>query len=72
MKNGFLEVPYSVAVLSGGKIVVAGSLFRANVDCPNYDFALVRYNTDGSLDTTFNGTGKVTTALTANATRVTV
>ena len=28
-----------------------------------HDFALVRYNTDGSLDTTFGSDGKVTTAI---------
>ena len=48
----------SVAVQSDGKIVVAG-----NVSGSNCDFALVRYNADGSLDTTFNGTGTVTTAI---------
>ena len=51
---------YSVAVQSDGKIVVAGdSLNGSN----NYDFAVVRYNTDGSLDTTFDGDGKLTTAV---------
>ena len=29
----------------------------------NDDFALVRYNTDGSLDTSFDSDGKVTTAI---------
>ena len=29
----------------------------------NNDFALVRYNTDGSLDTSFDTDGKVTTAI---------
>ena len=32
----------------------------------NYDFALARYNSDGSLDTSFGGTGKVTTDFTAS------
>ena len=27
-----------------------------------YEFAVARYNVDGTLDTTFNGTGKVFTA----------
>jgi uncharacterized delta-60 repeat protein len=45
----------SVGIQSDGKIVVAGS------SGPN--FALVRYNTDGSLDTSFNGTGKVITSV---------
>src|SRR3989442_511852 len=47
----------SVALQSDGKIVVAGSSDPGG----NSDFALVRYNADGSLDTTFGGTGKVTT-----------
>jgi len=49
----------SVAVQSDGKIVVAGH----SADAGKQDFALVRYNTDGSLDTTFNRTGKVTTTI---------
>jgi uncharacterized delta-60 repeat protein len=49
----------SVAAQRDGKIVVAGS---AEVGCGD-QFALVRYNSDGSLDTTLNGSGKVTTAV---------
>jgi uncharacterized delta-60 repeat protein len=45
----------SVAIQSNGKIVVAGSTF------PNTGFALARYNTDGSLDASFDGDGKVVT-----------
>lgn len=46
----------SVAVQADGRIVVAGST--------GDDFALARYNTDGSLDPTFGGgTGTVTTNL---------
>ncbi len=50
----------SVTLQPDGKIVVAGHTWNGN----NYDFALVRYNADGSLDTTFgsDGTGKVPTA----------
>jgi uncharacterized delta-60 repeat protein len=48
---------YSVAVQRDGKIVVAG---EANVD-GGYDFALVRYNTNGTLDTTFGTRGQVFT-----------
>ena len=47
----------SVAIQSDGRIVVVGS---ALIDS-NYTFAVVRYNRDGTLDTSFNGTGKVTT-----------
>jgi uncharacterized delta-60 repeat protein len=48
---------YAVAVQADGRIVVAG---RATVS-GNQDFALARYNSDGSLDTTFDGDGRVTT-----------
>ena len=44
----------SVAVQNDGKIVVAGRAGRP-------DFAVARYNSDGSLDTTFGGGGKVIT-----------
>jgi uncharacterized delta-60 repeat protein len=49
----------SVAAQRDGKIVVAGYAEVGGVD----QFALVRYNADGSLDTSFNGSGKLTTAV---------
>ena len=49
----------SVAIQSDGKIVVAGYSNNGSND----DFALVRYNTDGTLDTSFDSDGKVTTAI---------
>ena len=49
----------SVAIQSDGKIVVAGDSNNGSND----DFALVRYNTDGTLDTSFDSDGKVTTAI---------
>jgi uncharacterized delta-60 repeat protein len=42
-----------------GKLVAAGYSYNGS----NYDFALARYNPDGKLDTSFNGTGTVTTAI---------
>lgn len=45
-----------VAVQADGKIVAAGYIRSGS----NYDLALARYNTNGSLDTSFNGTGQVT------------
>ena len=53
------ERAYSVAIQSDGKIVAAGHSDNGSND----DFALVRYNTDGSLDTSFDSDGKVTTAI---------
>jgi uncharacterized delta-60 repeat protein len=47
---------YSIAVQGDGKLLVGGEAFVAN-----NDFALVRFNTDGSLDTGFGSSGKVTT-----------
>src|SRR6266478_4309589 len=51
----------SVALQSDGKIVVAGFAVDSSGRC--YDFALVRHNADGSLDTSFNDGGKVTTPI---------
>ncbi|MGF1933640.1 MAG: putative Ig domain-containing protein [Nostoc sp. ChiQUE02] len=47
------DIAYSVSVQADGKILVAGS--------SSNNFALVRYNSNGSLDTDFNTTGKVIT-----------
>jgi uncharacterized delta-60 repeat protein len=55
--EGVSAEAYSVAVQTDGKIVVAG---EANIDGGD-DFALVRYNSNGTLDTTFGTGGKVTT-----------
>jgi uncharacterized delta-60 repeat protein len=49
----------SVAAQRDGKIIVAGNAEVGGI----HQFALVRYNADGSLDTTLNGSGKVTTAV---------
>ena len=54
--GAFRDYGYSVAVQSDDKIVVAGYSYNGS----DYDLALVRYEADGSLDTSFNGTGKVT------------
>jgi uncharacterized delta-60 repeat protein len=52
----------AVAVQSNGKIIVGGYTIGATTSS---DFALVRYNTDGSLDGGFDGDGKNTTVITA-------
>jgi uncharacterized delta-60 repeat protein len=49
----------AVAIQSDGKIVLAGSCITGFV----YDFCVVRYNSDGSLDTSFDGDGNVITHL---------
>src|SRR5262249_41566702 len=48
-----------VALQADGKILIAGSAIPKGSSLE--DFALVRYNTDGSLDTSFGLGGKVTT-----------
>ncbi len=52
-----LNIPRGVAIQADGKIVSVGSFENGE----NYEFAVVRYNTDGSLDTSFNADGIVTT-----------
>ena len=55
----FDDYANSVAIRSDGKIVAAGNSFNGS----GYNFALVRYSMDGSLDTSFDGDGKVTTSI---------
>ena len=52
------EAGRSVAIQSDGKILLGGG--------SNNNFALVRYNSNGSLDTSFDGDGKVITDMGAN------
>ena len=53
-----------MAVQDDGKIVVAGQAdLTGSPNAPH--FAVARYNSNGSLDLTFNGTGKTTTVLSA-------
>jgi uncharacterized delta-60 repeat protein len=49
------------ALQADGKIVVVGTVWTGLEQ-----FGVVRYNADGSLDTTFNGTGKITTDMIDN------
>lgn len=56
---GSLDNAWGGLVQSDGKIVAVGD---AKVGS-NINFAVVRYNSNGTLDTSFNSTGKVTTAI---------
>jgi uncharacterized delta-60 repeat protein len=56
----FFEGAFSVAIDSAGRIVAAGGSFNFTTA---RDFAVARYNPDGSLDTTFDGDGRVITPL---------
>lgn len=51
---------WSLALQNDGKIVVAGA---TSSSYPSSDFAIARYNTNGSLDSTFGVAGKVITNL---------
>lgn len=53
----------AIAIQNDGKILVAGYSNNGG----NYDFAIVRYNTNGSLDNTFDGDGKVITPIGADS-----
>lgn len=54
-----VDYAYTIAIQTDGKIIAGGS--------SNDDFALVRYNTDGTLDYTFSTNGKVTTVIGTSA-----
>lgn len=54
---GKTDVANGIAVVEGGKILVAGTV----IDGTTKKFGLVRLNSDGSLDNTFGTSGKVVT-----------
>lgn len=51
----------AMALQNDGKIVVVGFVNNKVGTAENLDFAIIRYNTNGSLDTSFDTDGKVTT-----------
>jgi uncharacterized delta-60 repeat protein len=57
---GAFDNPATVLVQPDGKLVIVGSTTGAD-----RDFSVVRLNTNGSLDTSFNGTGKLVATLPA-------
>jgi uncharacterized delta-60 repeat protein len=57
--NPSLDIAQEMAIQPDGKIVVVGD--GALSGNTSWDFAVARYNTDGSLDTSFGGTGIVIT-----------
>ena len=54
------DIANAVAVQTDGKLVVVGTTYQDN-DFSNEDFAVARYNPDGTLDKTFGAGGKVQT-----------
>jgi uncharacterized delta-60 repeat protein len=61
---GSSSIAYGLAIQTDGKIVASGRV--------DSGFAIVRYNTDGSLDTSFNGSGIVLTPVGGGANAVAI
>jgi uncharacterized delta-60 repeat protein len=51
----------SISIQSNGKILAGGGANVNATDEFSYDFALIRYNSDGTIDSAFGNNGKVTT-----------
>jgi len=60
--EGYNDFGKSIIVDSYGDIIVAGYAYNGS----NYDFAVAKYNSNGSLDTSFSGDGKVMSDITSN------
>ncbi len=58
--NRSTDIANAVAVQADGKSVVVGTTYKNN-DFSTEDFVVTRYNTDGTLDSTFGRGGKVRT-----------
>jgi uncharacterized delta-60 repeat protein len=58
-------LPSAVAIQPDGKVVTAGQRYNGGTD--PWSYAVSRYNTDGSLDTTFGGNGTVYTNVSGQA-----
>ena len=58
--NHSTDIANAVAIQPDGKLVVVGTTYKQN-DFSDEDFVVTRYNTDGTLDTTFGRGGKVRT-----------
>jgi uncharacterized delta-60 repeat protein len=54
---GYSATGQSLVLQPDGKLILAGNTWTGS----EYDFAVARYNRDGSLDTSFDGDGMVTT-----------
>jgi uncharacterized delta-60 repeat protein len=59
--NGLGDLAQTSVLQPDGKIVLAGWVYVNTVS--EYDFGLARYNADGTLDTTFDGDGKIVTPI---------
>jgi uncharacterized delta-60 repeat protein len=59
--GGADDEAFALAIQSDGKLVAAGKSYNSGIGA--FEFALVRYNSDGSLDTGFGSNGIVTTPI---------
>lgn len=59
--NSGRNIAYAVAVQADGKIIVVGDSRQLSIT--TLQTVIARYNTNGSLDTFFNGTGKIITTI---------
>ena len=57
----------ALTIQSDGKIVAVGCAYPTQTICKS--FAIARYNADGTLDSTFDGDGKVTTVISPSSNR---
>jgi uncharacterized delta-60 repeat protein len=65
------EIAFDMALQPDGKVVAAGTAGQAaSITEPVFDFALARYNRDGSLDTSFGNQGTVITAVTGESDQI--
>ncbi|MEQ1530731.1 MAG: hypothetical protein ABL925_15560, partial [Methylococcales bacterium] len=62
--NGKDDYISSIATQADGKILVVGS---SGSNATGYSMAIARYNSDGSLDTSFSGDGKLSYSFDANS-----
>lgn len=58
-----IDEAYSVAIQNNGKIILAGT----STNSSNYNFGMVRYNSDGSLDNSFGNGGIAITQIDSSA-----
>src|SRR5262249_5075549 len=58
---GFADIANAVTVQPDGKIVAAGAAATNTAASVSFNFAVARYNSNGTLDTTFGAGGKVAT-----------
>lgn len=61
--GSFLDISTCIALESNGKILIAAGVSDS---ANNHDLYLVRYNTDGSIDSTFDTDGKVVSDINGN------